>query len=57
MGWTSFGAEVRRLRDAVVGLGGALLLRPNFRTMDRCLEQGVSKDGCASRVFLHVAGR
>jgi len=49
--------DLRRMRDAVVGLGGALLLRPNFRTMDRCLEQGVSKDGCASRVFLHVAGR
>ncbi len=49
--------DLRRMRGAVVGFGGALLLRPNFRTMAECLEQGVSKDGCASRVFLHVAGR
>lgn len=49
--------NLRRMRGVAVGLAGALLLRPNFRTMARCLEQGVTKDGCASRVFLHVAGR
>ncbi len=54
---TSVRTDLRRIWGAVVGFGGALLLRLNFRTMDRCLEQGVSKDGCASRVFLHVAGR